>query len=73
MSIAAALILAASTASAPVPEGPGAGGVQLASAPARATIVRAVVVRQASGLQVDRDGPTPQISRSGRTVLVEFQ
>ena len=73
MSFAAALILAASTAIAQVPEAPLGAGVQLASAQARATIVKAVIVRQASGLQEDRDGPVPQFNRRGRTVLVEFQ
>ena len=74
MSLAAALILAAATASAPPPEAPNGGsGAQIASAQARATIVEAVIVRQASGLQQGRDAPTPQISRRGRTILVEFQ
>ena len=74
MSLAAALILAAATASASPPEAPGGGsGVQLATAQVRATIVKAVVVRQASGIEQDRDAPTPQISRRGQTVLVEFE
>jgi hypothetical protein len=74
MSFAAALILAASAAFTPAPAMPGAGsGAQVASAQARATIVKAVVVRQATGLQEDRDGPVPQISRQGRSVLIEFQ
>lgn len=74
MSLAAALILAAATASAAPPEAPSGGsGVQLATAEARATIVKAVVVRQSSGLQEDRDAPVPQISRRGGTILVEFE
>ena len=72
MSIAAALILAAATASAPPPAAHG-GGVQLASAQARAAIVEVAMVRQDSGLDQDRDGPAPQISRRGRTVLFEFE
>ena len=72
MSIAAALILAAATASAPPPAAQG-GGVQLARVEVRATIVKAAVVRQASGWQQGRDAPKPQITRRGPTVLVEFQ
>jgi hypothetical protein len=74
MSFAAALILAAATASAapPMPLG-GDAGVQLASAQARAAIVEVAMVRQASGLNQDRDGPAPQISRRGGTVLFEFE
>ena len=71
MSFAAALILAAATASAPPPEG--GSGAQFATAQARATIVKAAVVRQASGWQQGRDAPTPQIIRRGPTVLVEFE
>ena len=48
-------------------------GVRLASVEVRATIVKAAVVRQASGWQRDDDAPTPQITRRGPTVLVEFQ
>jgi hypothetical protein len=48
-------------------------GVQIASAQVQVEIVRPAIVRQASGLEVDRDGPAPQISRRGRTILVEFQ
>ena len=72
MSIAAALILAAATASPPPPAAQGSG-VRLASVEVRATIVKAAVVRQASGWQRDDDAPTPQITRRGPTVLVEFQ
>ena len=72
MSIAAAMILAASTS--PASAVPGEGlGAQVASAQATATIVGAVVVRQASGLRQDRDRPKPQVSRHGRTVLFEFE
>ena len=72
MSFAAALILAAATASAPPPAAQG-GGVQFASVEARATIVQSALVRQGSGWQRNRNGPTPQITRRGPTVLVEFQ
>jgi hypothetical protein len=48
-------------------------GAQIASAEVRATIVKAVAVRQASGPELTPDSPAPQISRRGRTVLVEFQ
>ena len=68
---AALLIAAAVTASAPAPEG--GSGVQVASAQARATIVKAAVVRQASGLEPQPDAPAAQITRRGTTVLVEFQ
>jgi hypothetical protein len=67
---AALLLTAAATAGTSEADG---RGVQVASAQARATIVRAVAVRQASGLQRDDDAPAPQITRRGRTVLVEFQ
>ena len=74
MSFAAALILAAATATAPPPAAPERGsGVQLATGQVRATIVRPVIVRQSSGVQEDRDGPAPHISRRGQTVLIEFQ
>ena len=74
MSFATALILAAATASTPALGAPAAGsGAQLVSAQARATIVEAVIIRQASGLQADREGLAAGISRRGRTILVEFQ
>jgi ABC-type proline/glycine betaine transport system substrate-binding protein len=75
MSFAAALILAAAmAASAAAPAPPvGDAGVQLASAQARAAIVQAAMVRQDSGLEEDPDAPTPQISRRGITVLIEFE
>jgi hypothetical protein len=71
MSLAAALVLAAATATAPPPAP--SGGVQLATAEARATIVKPAVVRQASGLQQDPDAPVPQLTRRGPTILVEFE
>ncbi len=71
MSLATALILAAATATAPAPEG--GSGVQLATAQARATIVKAVVVRQASGVEQDDEAPARQITRRGATILIEFQ
>jgi hypothetical protein len=48
-------------------------GVQLVSADVRAEIVRPAIVRQASGLEERRDAPAAQITRRGRTILVEFQ
>ncbi len=73
MSLAAALVLAAAIpASAPPPET--THGVVLVRASATATILPSAAVRQASGLvQSDDSQPRPQISRRGRTVLVEFQ
>jgi hypothetical protein len=74
MSSLAALLIAAATVSAPAPAAPqDASGVQVASAQARATIVSAVAVRQASGLEPKADAPVPQITRRGTSVLVEFQ
>ena len=73
MSLAAALILAASAATAPVPEVGSGMGVQLTSVQARATIVQAVVVRQGSGPQPRHDMPIPQVRRQGAALLVEFQ
>ena len=73
-SLAALLIAAAATVSAPAPAPPqGGSGVQVAGAQARATIVSAVAVRQASGLEPKADAPVPQITRRGTSVLVEFQ
>ena len=49
-------------------------GVQIASAQVQARILRPAIVRQASGPRLEgRDGPAPQISRRGGTVLVEYQ
>ena len=71
---AALLIAAAATAAAPAPAPPSGGsGVQVVSAQVRATIVKAVAVRQSSGLEQQADVPVPQITRRGTTVLVEFQ
>ena len=65
------LALAAAAASGGAPsEGRGA---QVETAQVRAEIVHPVIVRQASGWQEDRDAPRPQITRRGRTILVEFQ
>ncbi len=72
-SLAALLIAAAATAAVPAPAPEGGSGVQVASAQARATIVKAVAVRQASGLEPRPDAPAAQITRRGTTVLVEFQ
>lgn len=48
-------------------------GIQLAAAQVHAVILRPAIVRQASGVQEDREGPAPQITRRGRTVLAEYQ
>jgi hypothetical protein len=48
-------------------------GAEILSAEVRAEIVRPAIVRQASGLEPQRDAPSAQVSRRGRTVLVEFQ
>jgi hypothetical protein len=70
----AALVLAVAAVTAGADDGATAGrGVQLAGAQVEARIVRPAIVRQASGLQRDEDGPIPQLSRRGRTVLVEFE
>ena len=52
---------------------PGGQGVEILSAEVRAEIVRPAIVRQASGLELQRDAPAPQISRRGEAILVEFQ
>jgi len=72
MSLAALVIAVAAGTAAPGSEAP-AHGVRIESAQARATIVRAVVVRQGSGLEEDREAPKPQLTRRGRTVLIEFE
>lgn len=51
----------------------GGQGVQIAAAQVQVEIVRPAIVRQVSGLEERRDAPSAQISRRGRTVLVEFQ
>ena len=72
--LAVALVLAATTGSAPQAEVPrGGSGAQVASTQVRAAIVEAVAVRQASGLQLDDNAPVPQLNRHGRTILVEFE
>lgn len=71
MSLSAALVLAA-TAAAPAQHA--APSHPLVLATARAEIVPAAIVRQASGLQPGSEtAPRPQVSRRGRTILVEFQ
>ena len=72
MSLAAALILAAATASAPAPASE-RSGVQLVTAQVSAVILEPVIVRQASGPEPSPGGPAPQITRREGTVLVEFQ
>lgn len=48
--------------------------VQIASAQVQVRILRPAIVRQTSGPRLEgRDGPAPQISRRGGTVLVEYQ
>jgi hypothetical protein len=73
-SFAALIIAAAATSVAGSGDAASSGrGVELASAQVQAQILRPAIVRQASGLQHDGNGPTAQISRRGQTVLVEFQ
>jgi len=69
MSIAALLALASAAATPSLPS-----GVELASAQARAEILRAVIVRQDGGLR-DRgtNAPRPHVSRRGGTTLIEFE
>ena len=73
MSLSAALVLAAAAA-APV-QAPGPSrGVVLVRANVTAQILPAAIVRQASGLeQRGETAPRPQLSRRGRTILVEFE
>ena len=73
MSLSAALVLAAAIpASVQAPET--THRVVLVTARATATILPSAAVRQASGLVGSGDDqPQHQISRRGRTVLVEFQ
>ena len=73
MSLSAALVLAASVpASVPAAETP--HRVVLATATVSATILPSAAVRQASGPVIDSDNqPRHQLTRRGRTVLVEFQ
>jgi hypothetical protein len=66
-----ALILAAAATAGG--HGSSGQGVQIVSAQVQVEILRPVIVRQASGLEERLDAPSPQISRRGRTILVEFQ
>lgn len=71
MSLSAALVLAAVVA-APVQQAAPPPRVVLAGV--RAEILPSAAVRQASGLQPGSEtAPRPQISRRGRTVLIEFE
>lgn len=73
MSLSAALVLAAAAAG-PAPQPSPSRGVVFVQAGVTAQILPAAVVRQASGLQPSDDtAPRPQLSRRGRTILVEFQ
>ena len=67
-----ATLVAAAAATAGAPQAPGRG-VQLATAEVSARIIRPAIVRQASGVEQDKDGPEPRITRHGRTILVEYQ
>ena len=70
MSLAALLTLAAAaTSTAPRPE----TGVELVQAQVQVTIVRAAVVRQASGAEIVPEAAPPQITRRDGKVLVEYQ
>lgn len=71
MSLFGVLILAAAATAGG--SGSGGQGVQIVSAQVQAEILRPAIVRQASGLEERRDAPASQISRRGRTILVEFQ
>ena len=71
MSLFGALVLAAAATAGGA--SPGGQGVEILSAEVRAEIVRPAIVRQASGLEQQRDAPTAQINRRGGTILVEFQ
>jgi hypothetical protein len=66
-----ALILVAAAAAGGAQSG--GQGVQIVTAQVQAEIVRPAIVRQVSGLEERRDAPSAQISRRGRTILIEFQ
>ena len=73
MSLSAALVLAAAAAAPVQPAGPPRAGV-LAEASVTVQILPSAAVRQGSGFQPgNATDPRPQISRRGRTILVEFQ
>jgi hypothetical protein len=69
-SLSALILVAAATAGGPPS---GGQGVQIVTAQVQAQIIRPAIVRQLSGLEERRDAPSAQISRRGRTILVEFQ
>lgn len=74
MSLSAALILAAAAPSVVSASAQPASGVELAEARVTVRILTAAVVRQASGPEpVGDQQPYHQLSRRGRTVLVEYQ
>jgi hypothetical protein len=66
-----ALILAAAALAGGEREG--GHGAEVLSARVQAEIVRPAIVRQVSGFEQGKDMPVAQITRSGRTILVEFQ
>ena len=72
ISLAALALAAAATAGASTSSEP-ARGVRIAAAEVRARILQPAIVRQASGVQQDQHAPVPQVRRSGRTILVEYQ
>ena len=73
MSLPAALILAAA-ATASTPTAAPARGVELAQGRVTAEILQAAIVRQASGPeQSGTAAPRHQLTRRGKTILVEFQ
>ena len=74
MTSIAALVLAAAAALGAGGDRAEPRGVQSAVAQVQARILQPAIVRQATGPdQADRRAPAPQISRRGRTVLVEYQ
>ena len=68
MSLAAALVLAASSAATPVP-----AGSYVDSAQVTITVLKPVAVRQGSGPVSLPESPAYQLSRRDGVVLVEYQ
>jgi len=74
VSLSATFFLAAAAASVPAQGAQTSRGAELAEARVTAQILPAAIVRQASGPEPSGDrGPRHQLTRRGKTVLVEFQ
>lgn len=74
MSLSASFFLAAAATSVPAQDAQSTRGTELAEARVTVQILSAAIVRQSSGPEPPGDrGPRHQLTRRGKTVMVEFQ